>query len=100
VVVVSATEQHHEMVRQAVDESGLQAWLCPECGRRLLLSWPPNYRKIVLQRGDVWTPHVGGTGGLRTGHLGVPLSAHHAWTEDDERAFRELSRTEGDGPTS
>lgn len=26
---------------------------------------PPAFEKVVLERGDEWTTHVGGTGGLQ-----------------------------------
>jgi hypothetical protein len=83
------------MVRQSVDDDGVQEWLCPECGRRLLLSWPPNYRKIVLDRGDVWTPHVGAAGGLSLSSITVPPQAAHSWNEADDRALQAWASGEG-----
>ena len=100
VVVVARVEQQHQMVRQAVHDDGVQDWLCPECGRRLLLTWPPNYRKVVLHRGDVWAAHVGATGGLRLSNVKVPPQAKHTWTEEDEQALRTWASAEGDEPLS
>jgi hypothetical protein len=31
----------------------------------MLLRWPPNYEKLVLEHGDLTAVHVGGKGGLR-----------------------------------
>lgn len=56
--------ERHEMTRVAVHESGAEEWHCPACGRRLVLSWPPNYRKVVLEAGDEVAQHSGAKGGL------------------------------------
>jgi hypothetical protein len=32
---------------------------------------PPAFEKIVLERGDEWTTHVGGTGGLQAATANV-----------------------------
>jgi hypothetical protein len=56
------------MVR--TEESGLEEWACPTCGRRMLLRWPPHYEKRIVEPGDARACHVGsaapgpaGTGG-------------------------------------
>jgi hypothetical protein len=36
---------------------------------------PPAYEKIVLERGDEWTAHVGGTGGLQAAATDVQPAA-------------------------
>jgi hypothetical protein len=46
--------------------SGSEEWVCHECGRRILLTWPPDYEKIVLAVGDEFALHHGGKGGLQT----------------------------------
>jgi hypothetical protein len=48
----------------ATDPSGAEEWYCPTCGRRFLLSWPPNYQKVILEVGDEYAIHNGGKGGL------------------------------------
>lgn len=57
----------HEMVLVNTHASGAEEWLCPQCGRRFMMQWPPNYQMIVLAPGDLQIPHVGGKGGLRMG---------------------------------
>jgi hypothetical protein len=52
-------------------ESGAEEWVCPDCGRRMLLRWPPDYEKLVLEHGDDTAIHVGGKGGLRVGQAVV-----------------------------
>jgi len=55
----------HEMTRTRTLEHGVEEWSCTECSRRLLFRWPPAFAKVVLDRGDEWAAHVGGSGGLR-----------------------------------
>ena len=55
----------HVMTRTATLEHGAEEWSCTQCTRRLLIRRPPEFEKIVLDRGDEWAAHVGGTGGLR-----------------------------------
>ena len=69
----------HEMTRTKTLEPGLEEWACTGCSRRLLLRRPPAFERIVLDRGDEWAVHVGGTGGLRIGAV------------DTRPAFGELS---------
>lgn len=63
--------QRHEMVLDATHPSGAEEWYCPTCGRRFMLSWPPQYKKIVLNVGDELASHSGGNGGLNMGSLQV-----------------------------
>jgi hypothetical protein len=64
------------MVLTGRAESGAEEWACPTCGRRMLLRWPPDYEKLVLEHGDDSAIHVGGKGGLRVGQAVVaPASA-------------------------
>ncbi|MEU7855674.1 hypothetical protein [Nonomuraea sp. NPDC049141] len=53
----------HEMVMVGVSDSGTEEWLCPECGRRTLMRWQPDYEKVVLDVGDELATHFGGRGG-------------------------------------
>ena len=59
------------MILTGSTESGAEEWVCPSCSRRMLLRWPPNYEKLVLEYGDDSAIHVGGKGGLRVGQLTV-----------------------------
>lgn len=60
-------EQQHEMVLEKTHLSGTDEWYCPTCGRRFLLSWPPEYQKTILDIGDELAIHSGGKGGLSMG---------------------------------
>lgn len=51
---------HHSMEWVGSHPSGSEEWLCPACGRRILLRWPPHFEKIVLDPGDELATHTGG----------------------------------------
>lgn len=80
----------HEMILNGNAESGAEEWVCPSCGRRMLLRWPPHYEKLVLDYGDDSAIHVGGKGGLRVGEAvvapapaGEVPSADRRWLRDN-----------------
>jgi hypothetical protein len=52
------------MRRTKALEHGVEEWSCTECSRRLLFRRPPAFEKVVLDRGDEWAAHVGGSSGL------------------------------------
>jgi hypothetical protein len=83
----------HQMIRQTPTGANTvgaeQEWWCPECGRRLLMSFPPAYRRVVLEVGDVWTPHVAGNGGIAVSPIAPGDDGSHTWTDDDDRALRD-----------
>lgn len=54
----------HQMQLEVTHPSGAEEWACPECGRRLLMQWPPTYRRVVLEAGDEFAIHSGSKGGL------------------------------------
>jgi hypothetical protein len=60
-------QKKHEMVLERTHESGAEEWYCPLCGRRFLMQWPPNYKKIIIEPGDEYAIHSGGKGGLVMG---------------------------------
>ena len=68
---VDTVPARHEMTLTGNTESGAEEWVCPSCSRRILLRWPPNYEKLVLEHGDENVIHVGGKGGLRVGRAVV-----------------------------
>jgi len=38
-----------------------EEWVCPTCGRRIIISWQP-WKRTILEAGDENTPHSGGKG--------------------------------------
>ena len=57
--------ERHEMWLEKTNTSGIEEWYCPLCGYRFLMSWPPNFDKIVLEVGNEHVIHSGSKGGLR-----------------------------------
>lgn len=53
----------HDMVRTGLEESGAEEWLCPVCGRRMLMKWRPRFERLVLEDGDPTAMHAGAKGG-------------------------------------
>lgn len=62
----------HEMTRTRTLERGVEEWSCTQCSRRMLFRRPPAFEKVVLDRGDEWAAHVGGTGGVQ---MAAPMVA-------------------------
>jgi hypothetical protein len=77
--------QQHEMVLEKTHESGAEEWYCPTCGRRFIMSWPPKYKKIVLDPGDEYALHSGGKGGVNM--LAVQVGQEQDLTSIDEQAL-------------
>jgi len=59
--------EHHGMVFVKTHPTGEDELYCPTCGRRVLIKWPPSYKKVVLETGDEYAIHSGGKGGLDMG---------------------------------
>lgn len=62
-------QEHHKMLLVSTHPNGVDELYCPTCGRRILIQWPPDYQKTVLEPGDEYAIHSGGKGGLE---MGVP----------------------------
>ncbi len=77
--------EKHEMVLIGPVDSGAEEWACPTCGRRLLLRWPPNYERLVLDHGDAEAVHIGAKGGVQVSHVAVtPAPASDVPTAERE----------------
>lgn len=70
-------EERHEMKLESKHPTGAEEWYCPTCGRRFLMQWPPQYKRIILDTGDENVVHTGGKRGLQIGLA-------HATPEDTE----------------
>ena len=64
-------QPRHEMQFKTNYASGAELWYCPTCGRQFLLSYPPEYKKIILDAGDESAIHSGGKGGLSMGSIRI-----------------------------
>jgi hypothetical protein len=52
----------HQMRLEQTDSSGGEVWLCPTCGRRVLMRWTPAHARAILEAGDERACHTGGAG--------------------------------------
>jgi len=51
--------EKHEMVLEKTHSSGAEEWNCPTCGRRMLISWEPKFKRTVLEAGSPDAAHSG-----------------------------------------
>ncbi len=51
-------QERHQMTLELMHPSGAEQWYCPTCGRRFLLLWPPDYKKIIMQAGNEYAIHA------------------------------------------
>lgn len=62
--------EQHAMVLENTHSSGAEDWHCHTCGRRMTITWQP-WKKIILERGDVYASHSACKGGLQVGPLEI-----------------------------
>jgi hypothetical protein len=79
------------MVLTGLAESGAEDWLCPECGRHMLMRWPPRFEVLVLDDGDPSAVHTGAKGGALM--RGVDLA--HVPSADVPASEQEWLRSNG-----
>lgn len=75
-------QEQHVMVLENTHSSGVEEWHCPICGRRILMQWPPNYKKVTLEAGDEYAVHSIAKGGLA---FGTPQISQEISSEDNAR---------------
>jgi len=68
----------HEM-QLLFTEGDNEMWYCPTCGRKFIMTWPPHYKKIILEPGDETAIHTGGKGGLTMGAPKVASGEDWGW---------------------
>ena len=39
------------------EHEGTEEWLCPDCGRHMLVNWNPKFKRTILQAGDTSVGH-------------------------------------------
>ncbi len=57
-------QEQHQMELVETHDTGAEEWHCPQCQRRFVVQWPPQYKKIILEAGDEYAIHGGGKGGI------------------------------------
>ena len=82
----------HQMTLTKTDKENRELWICHECGRAMILSWPPNYSKNVVSEGDTTVQHSGGKGGLQVDEVHVEPwpNADLDWLNDMDRDWLKL----------
>ncbi len=60
--MIQKRTEEHEMVLKQTFPNGTQDWVCPICSRRFILQWPPHYKRVILEEGDVNAMHSGSMG--------------------------------------
>ncbi len=63
--------EQHEMTLVSRTGSGIETWVCPDCGRSVLMRWPPNFESKVIEVGDPSVQHRGVKGGAQLGPVSV-----------------------------
>jgi len=71
--------EQHGMVLIETFLDGSQEWECPVCGRHFIMSWPPNYKQVILAEGNPNAIHSGSTG--LPGGMQLNMNSAHAETE-------------------
>lgn len=46
------TLENHSVVVAKRYENGAEEWYCPTCGRRFMIQWPPQDKRIILEAGN------------------------------------------------
>ena len=60
---------------------GVEKWVCPTCGRTLLVSWNPTFHREEVVVGDTGVGHVGAKGGVKGKGFEVRDPALDVWAE-------------------
>ncbi len=64
------SHDQHVMTMVAEYADGSQEWHCPTCGRRIVMKWPPDYNRAILEEGDPNAVHSGEVSGV---HISQPM---------------------------
>ena len=82
--------ERQEMILANGHDTGAEEWYCPDCGRRFVMTWPPNYRKVVLEQGDPNAIHSGGKGELQIGSADIVETEDRILSDELRAALDEL----------
>ena len=76
--------EKHEMQLIKEHGAGVIEFACETCGRRILMQWHPEYKKVVLQPGNEEAIHTGGQGGIRFSRAAITDKQEQPLVEVDE----------------
>jgi hypothetical protein len=91
--------ERHEMIFQGRVDSGAEEWICPTCGRRMLMQWTPNFDTLLLEHGDDTAIHSGAKGGLRLTDVEVTAEPAPARTGSETQWLQD-NGIDWDGPSA
>ena len=64
------------------EHEGTEEWVCPSCGRHLLVTWFPDFKRTVLEAGDLSASHSGfKDNSLMEDRIPVPVDKTHRQEE-------------------
>jgi hypothetical protein len=70
-----STAHTYTLIGTDDEDGGGERWHCFECGRQILLWWPPQHRRKVVVAGDPSVQHVAGQGGAEPQPLQVVVGS-------------------------
>ena len=80
--------EQHDMMLVGKTESGAERWQCPQCGRTMLMRWPPQFESRVTEEGDTSVAHRGVKGAVQMGAVDV-AAVPPPVADEDERWLRQ-----------
>jgi hypothetical protein len=84
-------QEKHTMMIAKTYPNGAEEWVCPTCGLRFVMQWPPVFKKIILEEGDPNAIHSGGKGGVV---IGIPqMKPLEKSSEADEEIESSIDET-------
>lgn len=84
----------HEMLLEGIIENGVGEWVCPTCGRRLLVRRTPNFEKVVLAIGNSTANHISIIGDKRVINVAVTDILYETDTDSDWLAANGMTWSE------
>jgi hypothetical protein len=88
--------ERHEMILEQTHAGGAEEWYCPTCGRRFLMQWPPNFKRIVLECGDENAIHTGSKGNDDPERAAEDQTNAPALSDEWQTALDEIAFMAGD----
>ncbi len=85
----SQPQEQHQMQQEKTHSSGAEEWYCPTCSRRFLIQWEPQFKRIIIESGDEYAAHSGGTGGLQMGSPHIDYEDEPVLSEELRSALNE-----------
>jgi hypothetical protein len=82
--------ESHEMTLVTEHESGAQEWCCHDCGRRFVMTWQPEYSKVVLESGNEFAMHRGAKGDMAMGSARVVETEDRILSDELREALDDL----------